>query len=144
MYLAAPERGDPSRPSWVPDLCHEEHVVCELVSPIEISPTRSGKTMNNQIVAKEVFKFHFFFLAKLTSFCALVYCWKSPPWSSSVHTHSLLIHSLPNSKGRKESAQRLVVSCPLNTKKTIVLVPNFAQQTHKLGCEIASENQGAR
>lgn len=55
VYLAAPECDDPSRPSWVPDLCHEEHTVYELVSPVEISPTLSEKKVNNQIVTKEVF-----------------------------------------------------------------------------------------
>ena len=52
VYLGAPEHDNPSRPSWVPDLCHEERTVCELVSPIEISPTLSEKKMNNQIVTK--------------------------------------------------------------------------------------------
>lgn len=51
VCLAAPECNDLSRPSWVPDLCHEEHAVYGLVSPIEISPTLSEK-MNNPIETK--------------------------------------------------------------------------------------------
>lgn len=54
VYWATAERDDPSRPSWVPDLCYEERAVYELVSPIEISCT-VPKKMNNQLVTKELF-----------------------------------------------------------------------------------------
>lgn len=65
--------------------------------------------------------------------------WRSP----SIHTQSVVIHSLPISKWRKESAQKLVPSCLLRTNHMIIIDPNFNRpcRTYKIVYKIASADQ---
>lgn len=49
----------------------------------------------------------------------------------------MVIHSLPISKWRKESTQKLVVSYPLNTTNMIIIVSWFCPSSQAATCSLA-------